>query len=281
MVSLSSYGQYQPLVAQYYQNRYLSNAAMAGIEGGQVFNLSYRGQLNNVQGSPENQLLTGSFRVRDKVGLGFQLSNATAGLLGSLGAKASYAYHLPLDGTNHSLHMGLSAGIQKDRIDQSGVDGITTDPLIAQYNDRGIAFQGDVGLAYIHNKLSIQASLANLGSLLSNGVKQVGSPTYYGAISYMLGEAKSVTVEPMVSVMGVESGNTLLGLGARAGMMEDKLQLTAYYHSNSTITAAVGYRVSDNFKFLGGYNVSGQQVQGYTNGSFELGLTIDLKKLAK
>lgn len=278
MMSLSGYGQSQPLLAQYYQNRYLANASMAGIEDGQVINLAYRGQLNNIAGSPENQLITGSFRVKDKVGLGFQLSNATAGLLGSFGAKASYAYHLPLSGPNQSLHMGLSAGIQKDRASQSDVNGTATDPLIAQYNDRGIYFQGDLGLGYVNNKLSLQLSLSNLGNLISNQVKQAGIPTYYGAISYMLGKTSGVTVEPMLSVMGVQSGNTLVGVGARAGLIGDKLQLTGYYHSNSNLTAAIGYKISDNLLFLGGYNVSGQQVQGYTNGSYELGINLDLNK---
>lgn len=281
VASLSGYAQYQPLVAQYYQNRYIANPAFAGIEGGKVINLAYRGRLSNVDGSPQNQLITGSFRVNEKVGLGFQLSNATAGLLGTLGAKASYAYHLPLGGNNQNLHMGLSAGFQKDRIDQSSViqsGGAAADPMVAQFNDRELVFQGDVGFGYNYNEFSAQFSLSNLGRLLSTQAKQAGYPTFYGTLGYKFGKESDITVQPMLSVMGVQSGNTLLGAGARAGVLDDKLQLTVYYHTNSTVTAAMGYAINDRIKFLGGYNVSGQQVQGYTNGSFELGLSVDLKK---
>jgi type IX secretion system PorP/SprF family membrane protein len=281
-ISISSYGQYQPLIAQYYQNRYLSNSAMAGIEKGNVFNASYRGQLSSIEGSPENQVLSGSFRVKEKIGLGFQLSNVSAGLLGSMIGKVSYAYHLPLGDVDHELHMGVSAGFQKDRFNQSGIAGSTgTDPMIGQYNDQGVAFQGDLGLGYSYKQLSLQLSLPNLGRLLSKGGEQAGTPNYYGAASYKLDSKGGISIEPMVSVLGSQTGNTLLGIGTRAGILEDKLQLTGFYHSNSTFAAALGYQVSERVQFMGAYNVSGQQVQGYVNGSFELGLAIDLKKKAQ
>ena len=76
--SFKSYSQISLLDAQFFQNRYLANPAMAGLNGGLRVNLGYRNQWGNIPGAPEDQNFTMDYR-KDKVGTGFSIINAKAG----------------------------------------------------------------------------------------------------------------------------------------------------------------------------------------------------------
>jgi hypothetical protein len=64
--------QLKPLAAAFYQNQYLINPAMAGVQGGTSFDLSYRTQLNSVPGALKEQALTGTYSF-DKAAIGLNV----------------------------------------------------------------------------------------------------------------------------------------------------------------------------------------------------------------
>jgi len=81
-------------------------------------------------------------------------------------AVATYAYHLPLNGENQKLNFGASVGIMKEQVDYSGVNGDISDPNITQFNNKGSLFDGDFGVAYTSNKLSVEAAIPNIRSFI-------------------------------------------------------------------------------------------------------------------
>src|ERR1700712_4005698 len=89
--------QLNPMQSIYYQNRYLFNPAMAGLEEGLNLNLSHQQQWNPFPGAPKSESLTADYHSTDKVGFGLNLSDNTAGLFGETRLMGTYAYHLPIN----------------------------------------------------------------------------------------------------------------------------------------------------------------------------------------
>ena len=106
----SSSAQINPLGAQYFQNQYLANPAMAGYQSGMRLNLGYRNQWDNIPGSPKNVSVTGDYGT-EKVGVGINFFKDEAGLLNRSRIQGSYAYHLPLNDDSKKLHFGISLGL--------------------------------------------------------------------------------------------------------------------------------------------------------------------------
>src|SRR5690242_11646369 len=88
--------QLRPYSAMYYQNRYLGNPAMAGVGKGAEVNVGYLRQWMTMPGSPRAQYATGTYRFKDKVGLGLGVFNEKAGFITQTKIAATYAYHIVL-----------------------------------------------------------------------------------------------------------------------------------------------------------------------------------------
>lgn len=266
----------QPLINQYYQNRYFANPAFAGLDEGILLSTAYRQSFTTVTGAPVNQALAVSVALSPKVGLGINIMNDKVGLLRTTLAKASYAYHLPLSSDAKKLSFGLSAGLANNRIDVSDISSTeANDPAINEFNNRGIELDGDFGMAYTDEALTIQTSLPNIRRVLKSDAQ--GLATLYNAISYKFDVGSSIVAEPMLSYLAIERGEDLVGLGTQI-RFNDKLQLTGYYHSNNAISGAVGYNSNNQWLFQLAYNSVGSNPNSYNNQSFELGLNYRIGK---
>ena len=143
-----SSAQLNPLTSMYFQNQYLGNPSLVGIDTGLTFNLAYRAQWNGSPGAPVTQSFTGNYRATDRVGLGINVSNDKIGLQRWTRAVATYAYHLPLSTNGNELHFGVSLGFSNERLDADLVNGDPRDAGISQYNQRSTYVDGDFGVAY-------------------------------------------------------------------------------------------------------------------------------------
>ena len=157
--------QLNPLSSMYFLNQYQANPAYAGLNDGLNVNVNYRKQWSNIPGAPSTQVVTADYKM-NKVGLGVNFFNEKAGSLQRTKAVATYAYHLPLNGENQKLNFGASVGIMKEQVDYSGVNGDISDPNITQFNNKGSLFDGDFGVAYTSNKLSVEAAIPNIRSFI-------------------------------------------------------------------------------------------------------------------
>jgi type IX secretion system PorP/SprF family membrane protein len=92
-------------------NRSFLNPAASGSGNGPVFQGVYRRQWLGLDGAPETQLL--SFHMplmRQRVGVGVNLSRQSIGISRQVNAELNYAYRLPI-GRGH-LSAGMSASVQ-------------------------------------------------------------------------------------------------------------------------------------------------------------------------
>src|ERR1700759_1936480 len=111
----------------FFQNQYLVNPAMAGIEQGLNLNMNYHQQWLSTPGSPKLTTFTADYNSGDKVGLGLNIYNDKAGLINRTRVMGTYAYHLTLNDKGDKLNFGASIGINDSYIDESSIIGDPND----------------------------------------------------------------------------------------------------------------------------------------------------------
>lgn len=273
--------QLNPLAAQYYTNQYLINPAMAGANQGLRFNAAYRKLWSNVPGSPLTQNVTADYGF-NKVGLGLNVYNESAGLQRQTRVVGTYAYHLKMNNDDNQLHFGVSIGFMSQRLENSDIYGNPNDPGVGQYNDRKTYLDGDFGAAYTTRKLTIQASIPNLKSVLKKDViKLADVSTFYAAASYRVNLSEGENgfdLEPKVAYRGVQGYDNIWDAGAQLEIANKQVFLTALYHSTENATFGLGMDFRKKYLISGNYTTQTSALSKYTNGSFELNLRLNLGK---
>ncbi|TCC85853.1 PorP/SprF family type IX secretion system membrane protein [Pedobacter hiemivivus] len=273
------YAQLNPLSAQYYTNQYLANPAFAGAEQGLKLNGVYRKLWNNVPGSPLTQNLTTDYGF-NKVGIGLTLNNESAGLQRQTRIVGTYAYHLKLNESNDQLHFGVSIGLMSQRLENADIYGNASDPMVGQYNDRKPYLDGDLGIAYTSGKLSLQAAVPNLKSVLKkDAIKLADVATFYAAASYKIKiseGAEAMNLEPLVAYRGVKGFDNIWDAGAQLDIANKQVFLLGMYHSTENATFGLGMNFKKKYLVSGIYTTQTSALSNYTNGSFELNLRLKI-----
>lgn len=271
--------QLNPLATQYFQNQYLFNPAMAGINDGFNINLSVRKQWSSIPGSPYTQAVSADYLL-NRAAFGINVYNEQSGLLKSTRAVATYAYHIPLGQENQKLNFGLSAGVLSQRVPYDEVNGDPGDLSVARYNDRKSYVDGDFGASYTSNSLSVQAALPNLRSVFNNDSNNgtVDRALYFTSVSYRFGfgeTANAFVLEPKFCFRGVKGYTNILDAGANLMLLDNQLSLQAMYHTSKSSTFGFGLN-KNSYSILAFYTTETSALNNYTNGNFELSLRLKL-----
>ncbi|MFM6976136.1 MAG: PorP/SprF family type IX secretion system membrane protein [Sphingobacteriaceae bacterium] len=278
LISNRSVAQTNPFDAQYFLNPYIANPAMAGFKEGFRLNAGYRTQWTNFVGSPRYQNAAIDYRT-NKVGLGLTIVNTKAGLLGNTKVVGTYTYHLPINGDDKTFSIGMNFGIQNGNFDVRSVNANTNDPVITEVGERKTVADGDIGVAYNSEKFGLEATVYNLKSRFKS---MVFNPADYNTF-YMASSLKfplsNFNLATKVAYRAYLEDKDIVDLGAELKTKNEKLGLSAIYHTNKSTSLGISYKQSDKWQFLGVYSSYAKAVSNYTNGSFEVALLINLKKL--
>jgi len=273
----SSKAQINPLGAQYFQNRYLANPAMAGYQSGMRLNLGYRDQWGNMPGAPKNISVTSDYGS-EKVGVGLNFYKDEAGLLTRSRIQGTYAYHLPLNDDTKKLHFGISLGLQTERLNNQAIVGSTNDLIAIRFNDQERILDGDFGVAYTTSKLSVEGSVSNLKRQLQVEDQQSADfGTFYTAIGYKI-KLTDWQIEPKAAYRGVRNFQDILDLGAEIRTASDQLGFMGMYHSNKSMSFGLSYQQKKDWQLFLLYNNPTQALKSYATGTFEAGLQLNLIK---
>lgn len=274
-----AWSQLYPLGAQYFHNQYLGNPSSAGIDSGYRFDLSNRLQWNDVPGAPVSQIFTGVLHT-GKLGLGFNFTKEKEGLLNTLRSVATIAYHLPLN-EGQKIHLGLSFGLFSQRIRYEDIVGNQGDPTVFNYNNREFFLDGDYGMAYTNSKLKVQLAVPNLKNFFKTDYFRTSNfSIFYSAVSYKLGNPKmlnSIVFEPLIALRGVKGYKNIMDAGALASYSNNRLNMTAIYHSTGTSTFGIGFNYNSAIGISSLYTTGSSVLRGFsTTGDFEINLRITL-----
>jgi len=272
-----SFAQLNPLGQSYFQNQYLNNPAMAGLNSGLQVNLGFRQQWTSMPEAPMGQSFTAQYGFLDKLGFGVNIYNDKASILKGTRAMGTVAYHLPLGANGQKLSIGISAGVMNQSIDTDNLEDMS-DVSVTRFNDRGMYLDGDIGLAYTGTKLTVQASVPNVRNFRNEYELNnlANTPTYFAAISYktkinLAEDVNPLGIEPKFCYRGIDNFESIIDIGANFTFMQEKLNLVTMYHSTQNVTLGVGFR----YKGLGLtalHTTKAYDVKQYAMSNFEVGL---------
>lgn len=271
--------QLNPSSSMYYQNQYLNNPAMAGLNKGLNLNLGIRQQWATMPGSPRTQVITADYNAGKNVGLGLNVSNDQTGLLRQMRALATYAYHVRLGSNNQQLNFGLSAGVTSNHIDYNSVNGDQGDVQADRYNQQYAYLDGDFGASYTSNNLTVQGAIPNLNHFFRNDVAFLGvdRSVFFTAASYKFGLDDILnrsTIEPKVVYRRIAGYKDIFDAGINLTLKNNMVHLYSMYHSSQSESFGFGANISKNVQLMLFYTTETSPLKTYTNGDFELGLKL-------
>lgn len=273
-------GLLQPSATMYFQNQYLGNAAMAGIDSGLHVNAAHRRQWqNSIEGAPVTTFFTADMNMGNRAGVGLNIMNDKAGLINRTRAALTYAYHMPLSAIrNQYLHFGLSLSFDFQRVDLSKVDGDMNDPVISAYNDRDNYFGGDFGMAYTDDHWTIQSALPNLREVFTGVNRGInGGTLVYSAASYKFTTNGAVSsIEPKLAYRVIKGNDDIVDAGVNVAFLHDVLKVMALYQTSKNFTAGVGVKVLKAISIQAMYTTQTGGIKTYTDGTYEVGIRADL-----
>lgn len=273
---VKSSAQLNPMTAVYYQNQYLANPAMAGLQQQLTLNAGIRQQFSSMPGSPLTQFITADYGFAGKAALGLQVNNDRAGLLKRTRAAASFAYHLPLDQDSQHLSFGLSLSFADDDINLAAMRGDYDDLDVYGVNLRDTYLDADFGMAYRTGRLQLQGALTNLKRLLKKDTYHASDqPIFFTAVSYRIPTSMAI-LEPKVVYRGVNGYDNLLDAGVNLEFNSptlSKVNMLAMYHSAGSATFGIGVNWNNKLAINGMYTTNTSPLQGYTTGDYELGIS--------
>ncbi|TWF39866.1 type IX secretion system PorP/SprF family membrane protein [Chitinophaga polysaccharea] len=272
----------EPMTAQYFQAPYMANAAMAGIDTGLHVTLAYRRQWSGIPGAPESKALSADYMLFKRVGIGMNIYNDKAGLLNNTKVAFTYAYHLPLSTNGASaLHFGLSGAFIARRLDTQKLNGDVTDPNINAFNRRDNYFEADFGMAFTRKGLTVQAAMPNLVSAVKTRDTDVGidRALFFAAAGYKFETGEQLSsIEPKICLRGIKGYKDIVDAGANFAFLQNQLNVFGLYHSTKSFSVGAGanYRSIAGFQVI--YNSQTAGLNNYTNGAFEVNLTVNLAR---
>lgn len=283
MFSINSYSQISMLDAQFFQNRYLANPAMAGLNGGLRVNLGYRNQWSNVPGAPIDQNFTMDHR-KDKAGIGFSVINANAAEISHTKMYGTYSYTLQVNEDSGKLHFGMNLGVQTVSFNPQNVIGDPNDRNITNFNDRRALIDGDFGFGFTSDRFSIDGAVYNLKSQFSkdNGDLNLGTDfnLFYVGTSYSIPMAEW-RLNTKLAYRNIKNYTDIVDVAAEVRTSNNKLGFTGIYHTNKSSTFGVSYFHNNEWQFLGMYNNAPRAIKNYALGTFELALQVNVQNLFK
>ncbi|NLR79117.1 PorP/SprF family type IX secretion system membrane protein [Chitinophaga eiseniae] len=268
----------EPSSTQYFQNQYLANPAMAGIDTGLHLNGAYRRQWSGVDGAPVTQFFSADGALGKRVGAGLHLFNDVAGLINRTRVALTYAYHLPLNEKNDQLSFGLSLAINTQHLNTAKLNGDPNDPSVSLFNIRDNYFEVEYGMAYTNGHLNVQAALPNVRGLFTGKERTVeGGTIFFSAVSYRFTADNTVSsIVPKVCFRGVRGYNNILDVGVNVGLLDNVANAMVMYHTSNSFTAGIGVNILKTVAIQALYTTQTAGISTYVNGTYEIGASIHL-----
>lgn len=259
----------------YYQNLYLFNPAMSGLEQKLQLYTGIRQQFNSFPGAPVTQVVAADYAFAEKASAGILFNNDKAGILNQQRIGGSFAYHLPLNSDDQKIHFGVAMTFSNDRLNSTGINGDIRDPDINDVNNRETYLDGGFGAAYTSNSLQIQFTLPNMKYVFKKDLYDAADRSlFFSSVSYRFRTSLG-KLEPKLVFRGVEGYDNLIDAGVNLELNpigDNKLNMFALYHSAKSATVGFGITYKRTLTINGMYTTSTSPLQGYTNGDFEISI---------
>jgi type IX secretion system PorP/SprF family membrane protein len=307
--------QQRPQHTQYFQNNFILNPAVAGIENYMDVRSSYRTQWVGMEGAPTTfytslhtalnkndrnaphlSMRSGRssgrtsanknnrFYVKPHHGFGAVAQMDKAGLLKTFSLNLNYAYHIPIT-ENLNLSSGLSAGLLQYRLNKQALNlQVPDDPFVAGEIANMNKFDLGVGIWLYSRNFYMGLSGMQLlrGSAANNdrGPLSELQKHYYatGGVRFDLSEL--ITLTPSVMVKMSENGEMMVDLNAK-GIYSERFWVGASYRRNDAFAGMVGVFVNHVLDVSYSYDMTTSDVSRVSANSHEVVIGFKLNNPGK
>lgn len=302
--SLLLHAQQIPVYNHYYNNPYLFNPAEVGSSGYLNFTLNHRQQWRGIEGAPVVSTLTfeAPFDYK-KTTLGMSIRNYERGLITTNDLLATYAYTAYLTKTT-TIHFGLSAGVTSTDINMEQIDD-PDDPILAEYMQYNMQPIGNFGFK-LKAKSGINLGIAlpklfntsfiNTRNFESYDFSPFDEILFMGYFKKRL-EKKIVTrrygrMKRRIEIEDPYAPLQMYLLYRYSKLTDERIEVLATLHLHEDFWVGGAYRVNYGPSGLVGFNISSltfaysyepanHLVEGYTQGTHEVQLTINIGERKK
>lgn len=272
--------QQEPLFAQYNNNFFLINPAVAGSKGNHSFNLFHRWQWVRFPGAPQTFGVTYQGLVKDLHGIGGLLFGDITGPSARWGGKISYAFHIPLADRKMRLSIGLAGRVTHNVLQTDQIQLINPNDQAIANGDAGITTaDAEFGLFFYTKRLRVGFSAPNLlQTRIDYGVSSMGrDPIGLGYRHYFLSGAYKIpiaeskaAIEPSVMLKYVQGTVPQVDAGLTVYLLEEQLAFGVYYRSPAFLSFQTKFLFDRRIPVLIGFDVALNNFQQHSVGSTEL-----------
>lgn len=271
--------QQDPLFAQYNNNAFLINPAVAGSKGNHSLNLFHRWQWVSFPGSPQTFGVNYQGLIKDLHGVGALLFGDITGPSSRYGGKVSYAFHIPLADRKLRLSIGLAGRFAYNIIRTNDIQFIDpNDQAVA--NADGGAGSGDAELGFFLYGKNFYVGLAApnlIQTKIDFGQGNGRDPIAHGYRHYFLNAGykfrfpeKNITLEPSIMVKYVQGNVPQIDGGITLHVLDDALSFGIFYRSPAFLSFQAKFLFDKKIPVLIGFDVALNNFQQYSTGSTEL-----------
>jgi len=174
----SLHAQQEPLFAQYMNNSFLINPAVAGSRGTHGINLFHRWQWVSFPGAPQTFGLSYQGLIKDVHGVGALIFSDITGPSVRIGAKTSYAFHIPIN-DDMRLSIGAAARVVRNSINTRTINFLQdNDAAVANASEAVWGGDAEFGL-YFYSRdyyVGFQLQILFKLKLTSEQIQQLAIP---------------------------------------------------------------------------------------------------------
>lgn len=293
--SVSSYAQQEGHFTQFMYTQQMINPAYVGSREVPSFTAIYRNQWLDVEGAPQNMLLTfASPFFGDKVGFGLTAFRQQIGAFEQWSGSLAYSYKLQLT-ESLNLRIGLQGSAYYHTWDVMGSNPTffdLDDPSIPMSGDIDEQLKGNFGAGlYLYNNtfyfgLSSPHFLSNVIGLNEEvGVTAERTAHYYAMAGAIIPMNEKIKLRPAILGKYEPSSPFQLDVNISA-IFNNKLSVGASYRTGSggnNIGESVDFlmflQLARKIGFGISYDFTLSDLQDYNNGTFEVMMRFDLRSL--
>jgi type IX secretion system PorP/SprF family membrane protein len=269
-----SYGQQDPLYAQYLNTPMIINPAYAGFSKDLNLALNYRRQWAGFEGNPQTTNFSGHMAMRNnQMGVGLILLQDKVGSSNSTEIEATYGYHLPVS-DDARVSFGLQAGFINFKSDYSE---LIIDPNDPKFTATSV-WQPNIGAGVMlsSTKYLLSVSLPKmLQSSTDNFASGLYNRSFYAMAAYMLVISQRIRIRPYALYRS--SANSKGSFDVGATLMDPESYAVGVFTRNlNTYGASARLNIGERMRIGYVFELPTNQSAGarYTSHEIQIGFRI-------
>ncbi|MDI5951279.1 PorP/SprF family type IX secretion system membrane protein [Flavobacterium yafengii] len=273
-----SYAQQDAQFSQYMYNTININPAYAGSRGALSIFALHRTQWVGLDGAPVTNAASVNTPLNESnLGLGVSIINDKIGPTTENTISADLSYTVPTSET-FKLSFGIKATANFFNLDVNRLNPVDDDPSLHDFNNK---FTPNIGAGvYLHSdKAYVGFSIPNFIESNRYDDNEVAifkeKINYYLIAGYVFDVNESIKFKPALLTKVV--GGAPLQVDASGNFMfNDKFVVGVAYRWSASLSAMVGFQVSDGLYVGYGYDKETTNLKNYNSGSHEIFLRYEI-----